>query len=455
MFPASQRRLPLSLLGLMVALLAPVVAAEDWSQWRGAARDGHAPMFQAPSVWPEAPRQVWRVEVGEGFASPVVSGDTVYLMARQGDDEVAMALDLANGKARWTHRFATPYEMHQAATKYGKGPKSTPVVAEDVVCFLGIDARFSCHQTQSGKVLWTRDFSDKSGPQETFCGSSMSPLVVDGTVYAHLGDDEAGRFFAADLRTGQERWGWDGQGPGYASPLWLEIEGQPQVMIFATTDLLSFDPKTGDLLWSRPYPDKWRENIVDPLVVGQRILISDYENGTLSLWPKKTTQGWVVEDHWHNKELTQRMASPVTDGQRVYGFSNARKGQLFALDPESGKVLWEDKGRGGSNAVLTLAGDWLLVSNTNAELKVLRWQEKALEEVVTYEIATSEVWAQPAWLRDGLLVKDLRHLTRFAMVAEPRQAKAIDLQASGSRQCFACTPAEISLAWLPWQALFP
>ena len=411
-----------SLLILAAVLIVPLATADDWSQWRGPERDGHAPMFQAPASWPEAPRQMWKVEVGEGYASPIVSGQTVYIMARQGEDEVAIALDLATGKPRWTHRFPTPYDMHQAAVKHGKGPKSTPVVAEGVACFLGVDARFSCHDAENGKVLWTRDFSAKSAPEKTFCGSSISPLVADGVIYTHLGDDRAGRFFAADLRTGKEKWGWEGQGPGYASPFWIEIDGQPQVVTFATTDLLSFDPKTGDLLWNRHYPDKWRENIVDPLVVGQRILISDFENGTLSLWPKKTDKGWVVEDHWHNKELTQRMASPVTDGKRVYGFSDRRKGQLFALDPENGKVLWKDEGRGGRNAVLNLAGDWLLVSNTDAELKVIQLGDKALEEVKRYEIATSEVWAQPAWLQDGLLVKDLRHLTRFALVADPPPA---------------------------------
>ncbi|MEM7581939.1 MAG: PQQ-binding-like beta-propeller repeat protein [Acidobacteriota bacterium] len=405
---------------LWAVALAPAEARDEWSQWRGTHRDGHASMFQVPSTWPELPQEVWKIEVGEGFASPIVSGGAVYLMTRQGDEEVAMALSVKEGKLRWAKRFPAPYEMHQAAVKYGKGPKSTPVVADGVVCFLGIDARFSCHQTEDGKVLWTRDYSDKSAPEETFCGSSMSPLVVDGTVYVHLGDDRAGRFIAADLRTGEEKWGWEGQGPGYASPLWIEIEGQPQVVAFATTDLLGFEPKTGELLWKRYYPDKWRENIVDPLVVGERILISDYENGTLSLWPKKTEKGWVVEDHWHNKELTQRMASPVTDGKLVFGFSNRRKGQLFALDPQTGKVLWEEEGRGGSNAVLTVVGDWLLVANTAAELRVMRWQDQAMEEVERYQIASSEVWAQPAWLPDGLLVKDKRHLTRFMLVAPPK-----------------------------------
>lgn len=412
-------RFVIAYLFLQTTVLTSVSVGDDWPQWRGPNRDGHASMFDVPAKWPEAPKELWKVEVGEGHASPIVSGEKIYLMARQGEDEVAMALELASGKTLWSHRFPTPYTMHQAANKHGKGPKSTPILDSGVVCFLGVDARFSCHEAADGKVLWVRDFSDKSAPEETFCGSSISPLVDDGLLFMHLGDDRAGRLFAAELRTGKEVWGWEGQGPGYASPQMIEIEGQRQMMTFATTDLLSFEPKTGKLLWNRHYPDKWRENIVDPLVIGKRILISDFENGTLSLWPKKTAEGWVVDEHWHNKELTQRMASPVTDGEVVFGFSDKRKGQLFALDPESGKLLWEDQGRGGRNAVLNLAGEWLLVSTTDAELRVLRWEKGALAEVKRYEIANSEVWAQPAWLSDGLLVKDVRHLARLALTADP------------------------------------
>lgn len=408
----------------LVTFFVPTLSAEEWPQWRGPARDGHATQFKVPATWPDAPSEVWKVEVGEGYASPVVTQDKIYLMARQGEDEVAMALDLANGKVLWSHKFPTPYGMHQAAIKYGQGPKATPIIADGVACFLGIDARFSCHDATDGKVLWVRDFSDKSAPEETFCGSAFSPVVHDGLIYMHLGDDRAGRLFAADLRSGNEKWGWEGQGPGYASPQIVDVDGQPTFVTFATTHLLGFHPTSGKLLWERPFPDKWKENIVTPIVVGQRIIISDYENGTLSLWPKKTADGWTVEDHWHNKELTQRMATPVSDGNLVYGFSNRKKGHLFALDPSDGKVLWQDEGRGGSNAVLTLAGDWLLVSTTEAELKVYSTQDKNFEPIKTYEIAKSSVWAHPAWLSDGLLVKDTHHLTRLALVAPVPAKKA-------------------------------
>ncbi len=407
------------------SLSATALSAADWPQWRGPGRDGHAPMFNVPDTWPEAPKQLWKVPVGEGYTSPVVVGDRIYLLTRQGDDEVAMALSLRDGKVLWSRRFPTPYKMHQAAIKYGQGPKATPVVADGVVCFLGIDARLTCHRATDGTLLWTRDFSERTSEVESFCGSSMSPLVVDGVIYAHLGDDRGGRLFAADLRSGEEHWGWEGQGPGYASPLMLTFDGQQTLVTLATTHLLGFDPATGNVLWERPYPDKWRENIVTPIVIGHHLIISDHQNGTLSVWPERTEDGWKVVDQWHNKELTQRMSSPVSDGRLLYGHSNLNKGQLFTLDPATGKVLWRGAGRAGPHIVFTLVDDVLLSIDTDAELTVYATGDEGLQALKTYSIADSPVWAHAAWLADGLVVKDDEHLARLAFVAPAANHEAV------------------------------
>lgn len=401
-----------------VILLPSVSPAEEWSQWRGPGRDGHAGLLEIPASWPEKLAEVWRVEVGEGYSAPVVADGQVFILTRQGDDEVALALDLATGKTLWSKRWPTPYEMNQAATGHGKWPRATPIVADGVACFLGVDARLTCHHTTTGEILWTRDFSEKSGSEGNFCGSSMSPLVNGGILYAHLGDDRAGRLFAADLRSGEERWGWEGQGPSYASPVLLEIGGVRQLVTLGAVDLLGFDAATGELLWSRPFPDEWNQNIVTPLQIGDRLLFADVENGTLAVWPERTADGWKLRELWHEKELTQYMASPVTDSKVVYGFSNRNKGQLFVMDPATGKVLWQDDGRGGRNAILTLAGPWLLVTSSDAELSVYARENNSLRQIRRYTLAPSSTWAHPAWLPDGLLVKDVHHLTRLALARQ-------------------------------------
>ena len=77
---------------VMFAGLTAMVAAQnrpaaDWTQWRGANRDGAVASFTEPTSWPENLTQKWKVDVGLGYASPLVVGNRLYLFSRQADDE--------------------------------------------------------------------------------------------------------------------------------------------------------------------------------------------------------------------------------------------------------------------------------------------------------------------------------------------------------------------------------
>ena len=57
---------------------APLVhaAGSDWPQWLGPKRDGHAAAGSLTlTKLPAAPAPVWKINIGGGFSSPVVSGD--------------------------------------------------------------------------------------------------------------------------------------------------------------------------------------------------------------------------------------------------------------------------------------------------------------------------------------------------------------------------------------------
>ena len=49
----------------------------DYTQWRGAQRDGAASGFAEPEAWPDTLTRQWKVDLGEGYATPLVIGDTV------------------------------------------------------------------------------------------------------------------------------------------------------------------------------------------------------------------------------------------------------------------------------------------------------------------------------------------------------------------------------------------
>ena len=101
--------LAFSFLLAFTALTAAPLAAQDWPQWRGPDRDGVTTSFKAPAAWPESLKQQWKVEVGTGYATPLLVGSRLYMFSRQGEDEVMSALDAATGKAVWRTAYPAPF----------------------------------------------------------------------------------------------------------------------------------------------------------------------------------------------------------------------------------------------------------------------------------------------------------------------------------------------------------
>lgn len=118
--------------GLAVGLLLTLAAGRewDWPQWRGAKRDAIGGTRSVARAWPrELPRR-WRSEVGAAQSSPVVAGNVVFLFSREGEREVARALDPRTGASLRRPDYPAPYQVYPGAAPYGAGPKSTPAVEQ-------------------------------------------------------------------------------------------------------------------------------------------------------------------------------------------------------------------------------------------------------------------------------------------------------------------------------------
>ena len=87
---------------LVASLLASAAHAEDWPQWRGPSRNGHVPPgSRIPQTLNAEPKVLWRILVGEGFASPIVAGGKVFCFDNQAGKETLRALNAADAKEIW------------------------------------------------------------------------------------------------------------------------------------------------------------------------------------------------------------------------------------------------------------------------------------------------------------------------------------------------------------------
>src|SRR5262245_26029719 len=177
-------RLASALVMACAVTVAAQDAGRDYPQWRGVNRDGAASAFAEPAAWPQALTRRWKVDVGEGYATPLIVGDTVYVFARRNGNEVMTALDAATGRERWHTGYPAPYEPDVLAAAHGEGPKATPLFHNGLLFTLGMTGIVSAFDAPTGRLAWQTPAADG---HPTY-GMSVSPVGEGELVIVHPGN---------------------------------------------------------------------------------------------------------------------------------------------------------------------------------------------------------------------------------------------------------------------------
>ena len=78
--------------------------------------------------------------------------------------------------------------------------------------------------------------------------------------------------------------------------------------------------------------------------------------GVTALRPTRRAGTWTVDVVWETSDVSLFLSNPVVVGDTVFGLSEKARGQFFALDANSGKVLWLGPPRQASNTAIVKAG---------------------------------------------------------------------------------------------------
>jgi outer membrane protein assembly factor BamB len=385
--------------------LAGQTSALDYPQWRGRQRDGSASGFVVPAKWPAALTRRWKVEVGEGYATPLVIGDVVYVFTRRGGEEGITALDASTGRERWRTSYAAPYSPSKPAAVHGAGPKATPLFHDDTLFTMGISGIVSAFDARSGTRLWQTE-----PPSEApFYGAAVSPLGDKGLVIGHPGN--YGPLTAFDTRTGAIQW-TTGAGGFFASPILVSLDRTQQI-VSATQDAVIGVSPDGRVLWR--FPLDTRNGATTPILGDGLIIVSTGER-VIAFKPRLRDGVWATETVWETKDVTTYVSSPVLADGVLYGLSTKQRGQFFAIDAKTGGVLWLGPPREADNtAVVTSGRSLLFLLNDDGELIVARASRRAFDPIVRYTVAERATWAQPAISGNRVFIKDVTSLTLWTV----------------------------------------
>jgi len=401
-----------SLLVMVVVCAGAGLAAQstpqDYPQWRGQHRDGAASAFVEPASWPEALTRRWKIDVGEGYATPLVVAGTVFAFTRRNGREVMTALNADTGKELWHTAYPAPYKPDTPAAAHGVGPKATPLFHDGRLFTLGITGIVSAFDASTGRLAW----QTPAAREHPSYGTAVSPVADGNLVIVHPGNH--GPLTAFDASTGAIRWSIGERG-AYASPMVVDLDGVRQVVTMTQDSVLSVSPSDGTRLWEYPWRSRSSPSAITPILFRGTLIVSSQTMGMAALKPSRRGDEWTVDVVWATTDVSLFLSNPVVVGDTLFGLSEKARGQFFALDAASGGVLWLGPPRQASNTAVVKAGTLLFLLDDDGELIVAKSSRSGFEPLKRYTVADSATWAQPTVSGDRMFVKDATSLSLWTL----------------------------------------
>ncbi len=414
----------LRLLILAAMAIAPATTigqtTPSWTQWGGAGRDFMSDSKGLASTWPASgPKKLWSRSLGEGHSSVLVENGRLYTMYRQitrqpsvSHEEVVAALDAASGKTIWEFKY--PASPNGIQFDQGFGPHSTPLIVGNRLFAASSRSELFALDKTTGKRIWSHDFVKEFNAPLTARGYSGSPLLYNGTIIVTMGGPNQA-VAAFDQASGKLLWknGYFVWAP--ASPILIDVDKQPQLVVFGGDVVTGMDPVNGRELWRHPHKTDWGLNISTPVwVADQHLLLvsSAYGVGTRALELRQSAGKTTVTEKWHSQRMRIHIGTIIRLGEHAYASSGDFGPALIsAIDLKSGAIAWQD--RSFARAQLLYADGKIIVLDEDGVLGLATVSPQGLKVLAKASVLQHLAWTPPTLVGTTLYVRDRQTISAF------------------------------------------
>jgi outer membrane protein assembly factor BamB len=401
-------------------LLAGVVNAQTWPQFRGPNTQGRSAETGLPLKWSGAENIIWKAELpGESWSSPVVWGNRVFVTTAT-DGGVScrvIAIDRKTGAILWNKEVFKQIIRR----KENRNTFATPTPATDgnlvYACFG--DGSFAALDFE-GRVVWiNRDY-----PFYGQHGLGTSLLLHDGLLImardgSSDGEDkkigwqtpwDKSYVVALDAKTGKERWK-TGRGLSRIShgtpAIWTAPNGRAQVISEAGDVLQGFDLKTGERLWSS---EVIGEGKAPSVVLGDGLAF------TSGGWGGKESikafrlggKGDLKESNlvWEQRKGMPKVPSMIYVNRYLFAITDG--GVATCMKADTGELAWQQRIGGNFSASPVAAEGRIYFVGDNGETTVIKAGPEF--EILAKNPLGEKVQASPAISQGQMFIRTERHL---------------------------------------------
>ncbi len=389
----------------LLAATAPPTADRTWPGFRGPGMTGIASSAALPEHWSATKNVKWAVPIpGNGWSSPIVWGDTVYMTSAVGtkpfkqpaaglfgndyiaeltaqgvtgeemmkrvqarDNEMPeesaelrymlYALDARTGKVKW-EREAIKTMPGGGRHRKNTFASETPFTdGERIYASFGQNVGLFCF-SMSGTLLWKKQWPQQ--PIYLDFGTASSPTVHEGRVYLVHDNEKASYITALDAKTGGEVWTTPRAAAGPMNSSWMTpfVWTSPARTEIVTTRMgmaISYD-LDGKELWrlggmSMPTASAFAWDGTLYVGTGSQgdanrpfFAIKPGASGDISLKPGTTSNVSVA---WMQPRVAGYTPSALVHGGKAFLVHDT--GILNVLDAKSGKPIYRARIGGGGH----------------------------------------------------------------------------------------------------------
>ena len=333
---------------LTVSIFVIPVKARDWPQWRGPHLNGTSQETDLPVTWTNSENIAWKLAMPAWTgATPIVSGEHIFLNVADGEDISLWAVDRQTGKPVWRRRLS------DGNVKRRKQNMSSPSPVTDgkhvwVMTGTGILTQFDF----DGNKGWTRNIQADYGQFGLNWGYASSPLLYEDGLYVPvlhgMRTDDPSYILRVDTATGKTVWRVERptnarrESPdAYITPALLQYDDTTEIVITGGDVVTGHDPETGAELWRadglNPKNNGAYRIVASPVVMDGVIYAPTRERPLLAL--RAGGRGDITTSHlmWTTQNGPD-VPTPVTDGTYFYIVND--RGIVFCLDAKTGETIY-------------------------------------------------------------------------------------------------------------------
>ena len=394
---------------LLTFVFSGTLFSQALVEWRGLNRAGHYPDQDLLKTWPEkGPQLLLEVkEIGNGYSSAVVSGNSLIVTGRKDSLDVVSAYEM-NGKKKWETVYGSAWSRTYPETR------CTPTIEDNRIYLVSGMGQVGCVDAVSGKLIWTIDANKDYKGEPHRWGIAESVAVSDKAVFYVTGGEETS-VIALDKINGQLLWKTKSLGGmrAYASSSIIEKAGMRILLAQTANDLMAVNTENGEILWNFnlvPYHTGQSGvggNTNTPLYYNNEIFItSGYDHPALML--SLAADGRSVSLKWTNADFDNHMGGVVKVGDNIFGSNWVGNGggNWMCVDWNSGKTMYETKWF-NKGSIISADGLLYCYEEKTGNLALVKPSTEKFEVISSFKVNQGEGphWAHPAICDDKLLVR--------------------------------------------------